>query len=463
MLEIDRQKSAIALGSAFAVLLVLSIVIAFGPIDADADDWWTDDTDVTSITLSSSSLSLLPEDKATLTATLVPSYSTATVQWSANKTGIVSLSSNGNTCTVTAIKAGTVDVKVTAGEQSATCRITVETITVTLDKHSLVMVEGDDEAITVTVTPQKAQNLLKVTSSNSDVATGYSTGISAEGKGTATITYEVRGAKDTCSVEVLGGSISYYKSGTYESLDVELESQNGIEFEGSVTRNGTSASGSIAVTIDGLNNGSLTSSAETYLEKCIGIVASKASWAPMQIYIENDGTEKTTLSADVMEAIAALDKVTLDLTSKSGDVALDSASVKGLSGKSWSFEILSVENTTSINAEQMFKIDMKSAGQNIYSLKGKAVFTLPFNHGLDSESAKIEAYSVTSNDVTAPADASYNTVTGDVEITAGSWYAFVVTTEEAGSNGSTLSYIVLIVIILMAALCLFFCYRFLLM
>ncbi len=467
MLEVDRKKSAIALGLAFVVLLVLSVVLASGPVEVDADSSTTSETDktkVTSITLDYYSLSLLPEDTATLTATLEPSDSTATVQWSVSKSGVVNLSSNGKTCTVTAIKAGTVDVTVVAGEKSATCRITVEAITITVDKHSLLMVEGDYESINVTVTPQKAKNLaIKVTSSDSNTAIGDSYGISAKGKGTATITFELRGVKDTCSVEVLGGSISYYKWQTYESLEIELESQSGIGFEGSVQKDGTNISGNIAVTIGSLSGGNLTSSAETYLVKCIEVVADKASWAPMEIYINNDGTEKTALSADVMTSIASLGEATLDLTSKSGDVILDSASIKGLSGKSWSFEIVDVENTTSFETAQMFRIDMKSANQNIYSLKGKAVFTLPYNQYLDSGSTTIDAYAVTSGNVTEPAQISYNAVTGDVEVTASSWYAFAITTEKGSSNDSTLSYIVLIVIILIAALCLFLCYRFLLM
>ena len=164
---------------------------------------------VTNITLSSESISLVEGDSETLTATVSPSNATnKKVIWTSTDGSIASVD-NGK---VTALKPGKTTIKATSddGGKTATCQVTVNARvynveSVSLDRTSITLTEGDSQTLTATVYPSNATNK-KVSwkSSNTSVATVSNGKVSALKAGTATITVttEDGGKTATCQVKV---------------------------------------------------------------------------------------------------------------------------------------------------------------------------------------------------------------------------------------------------------------------
>ena len=166
---------------------------------------------VTEVMLSPSTLNLDVGGTATLTATVKPDEaSNKSVNWESSAPGVASVDENGE---VTAVSAGDATIKVTTedGEFEATCSVTVNAVdyvpveSVSLDKTSLGLTEGETAQLTATVEPEDASNK-NVTweSSNTNVATVNNGEVTAVSAGTATITVTtVDGGKtDTCTVTV---------------------------------------------------------------------------------------------------------------------------------------------------------------------------------------------------------------------------------------------------------------------
>ena len=79
---------------------------------------------VTSVTLNKTELTLTEGEAETLTATVKPDDATdKTVTWTTSDASIATVDANGK---VTAVKAGTATITAKAGDQSATCMVTVK-------------------------------------------------------------------------------------------------------------------------------------------------------------------------------------------------------------------------------------------------------------------------------------------------------------------------------------------------
>ncbi|MBO4625511.1 MAG: Ig domain-containing protein [Bacteroidales bacterium] len=160
---------------------------------------------VTSITLSKPELVLTEGESETLTATVKPDDATdKTVTWSTSDATVATVE-NGK---VTALKAGSAVITAKAGEQSATCSVTVDAkviavTSITLSKSELVLTEGESETLTATVKPDDATNK-SVTWSTSDatVATVENGKVTALKAGSAVITAKAGEQSTTCSVTV---------------------------------------------------------------------------------------------------------------------------------------------------------------------------------------------------------------------------------------------------------------------
>lgn len=173
----------------------------------------------------------------TITATIVMSDDSApteTVTWTVegNEDGIVTTAvdetdGNGNKITVTAAKAGSVTVKATAGDKSASCAITVTevvqpaVVTVELDAQTLDMKVGDaengsktltatvkvdgkaDGSKTVTWTVTGDEGVVTVTGEDTNAIT-----ITAAQAGTATITATCEEQTATCTITVAAADTS---------------------------------------------------------------------------------------------------------------------------------------------------------------------------------------------------------------------------------------------------------------
>lgn len=162
--------------------------------------------EVSGISLNSVSISLVPGETETLTATVTPSNATnKTVTWSSSNTKVATIS-NGK---VTAVAVGTATITAKSGSKSVTCSVTVynptvEVLSVALNKTSLSMVSGDTESLSATITPANATNkTITWSSSNSAVATVDAKGkITAVAAGTATITAKAENKSAMCYVTV---------------------------------------------------------------------------------------------------------------------------------------------------------------------------------------------------------------------------------------------------------------------
>ena len=130
---------------------------------------------VTGVSLDNKSIAITEGDEITLIATINPQNATnKNVTWSSSNTE-VAVVDNGK---VTALKPGQADITVTTedGGKTATCEVKVSekvypVTSVSLDKTSVEMTEGDEITLTATVNPSNATNKnVTWSSSNTEVA-----------------------------------------------------------------------------------------------------------------------------------------------------------------------------------------------------------------------------------------------------------------------------------------------------
>lgn len=174
---------------------------------------------VTKVELNKTSLTLDVGKSDTLTATITPSNATdQNVTWSSDNQNVATVDANGK---VTAVAKGSTTITATAADGSgekATCSVTVKEAaivpveSVSLDKTSLELTEGETAQLNATVLPETATNRNVTWSSNAPgVATVDSSGkVTAVAPGTATITVTTAdgGKTATCTV-----TVSRYSSG----------------------------------------------------------------------------------------------------------------------------------------------------------------------------------------------------------------------------------------------------------
>lgn len=164
---------------------------------------------VESVSLDKTSYEMTEGDEFTLTATVKPDNATnKNITWSSSNTSVASVS-NGK---VTALKAGTatITVKTEDGGKTATCKVIVNekvypVESVSLDKTSYEMTEGDEFTLTATVKPDNATNKnVTWSSSNTSVAIVSNGTVTAKKAGTTTITVKTEdgGKTATCKVTV---------------------------------------------------------------------------------------------------------------------------------------------------------------------------------------------------------------------------------------------------------------------
>ena len=173
---------------------------------------------VESVSLNKTSLELTVGEDETLVATVWPANATnKTISWTSDNTWIASVDQNGK---VTANWQGTATIKAYAGDKSAACTLTVKQAyvaveSVTLDKTSLELVEGDSAKLYASVAPWDATNkTVTWTSSNPSVGSVDQDGNSTAKKaGTATVTATAENVSTSCTVfvkaAVTGGPESF--------------------------------------------------------------------------------------------------------------------------------------------------------------------------------------------------------------------------------------------------------------
>jgi uncharacterized protein YjdB len=170
--------------------------------------------DVTSVSLSASSLTLMIDEQATLTADLKPDNATIkTVSWSSSKSSIAKVE-NG---IVTALAEGETTITAKAGEKTATCKIkvnpipdvTVEVRSVSLDKSSLALTVGEQSTLIATISPNDATNkTVNWSSSKPAVAKVENGAVTTLAEGETVITASAGGKTATCTVTVKNAVIA---------------------------------------------------------------------------------------------------------------------------------------------------------------------------------------------------------------------------------------------------------------
>ena len=160
----------------------------------------------TAASLDKTELTINKGAAAQLNLSVTPENFTDIVDWKSTDTNIVTVSDNG---VVKAVGVGTATVKVTVGDVSASCKVTVlQPVTgISLNKSSLTMNALGTFQMTASVYPDSA-NDKRITWSSSDptIASVDENGlVTALKKGTATITaaaMDGSGVKSTCKVTV---------------------------------------------------------------------------------------------------------------------------------------------------------------------------------------------------------------------------------------------------------------------
>ena len=162
---------------------------------------------VQSVTMSQPSAEMLVGETVQLYATVVPSNATdKTIRWASSKQSVATVSDKG---LVTAAAEGSATITASAGGKTASCTITVSkgvvaVSSVTLDKTSVQLLEGESVQLTATVLPNDATDkTLSWSSSDSAVASVDNSGkVTAVKKGQATVTVKAGDKSASCTVTV---------------------------------------------------------------------------------------------------------------------------------------------------------------------------------------------------------------------------------------------------------------------
>ena len=185
------------------LLLSLLAILACTP---DAVPGHSADIPVQSVELYVSTLSMIPGDKAELSAKVTPANATdKALVWTSSDKEVAAIGQNGH---VMAIGEGRCTVSVSCGGKSAVCEVTVSlpvvpVTSVTLDKETACLLTGETLQLSATILPENATHKeVTWTSSNTDVAKVEDGLVTALTPGDATITATAGEFSATCAVNV---------------------------------------------------------------------------------------------------------------------------------------------------------------------------------------------------------------------------------------------------------------------
>ena len=339
--------------SFFVVSFVSSLFIACGEKEQEIT--------VQSIALSQPSAELKIGETLNLKATVSPSNATYDgITWTSTRTTIATVSGSG---LVSALAEGNTTITAMAGGKTASCSVTVvkgvvAVSSISLNKDSIELVEGDSETLTATVSPNDATDkTVSWTSSNTGVATVKDGTITAIKEGEATITAKAGEKTASCKVIVAKKvipveSIELNKTelelveGDSETLTATISPEDAtnktVSWSSSNTRVATVKDGTITAVKEG--EVTITAKAGEKTASCKVVVAKKV--IPV---------ESIVLDKDELELIIG-ESVTLVAT-----VRPDDATDKSVFWTSSDETIASVSNSGIVSA--------KAAGEAIVTAK----------------------------------------------------------------------------------------------
>ena len=160
----------------------------------------------TEVRLNKTELKLANGRKTKLVLSVTPSDFTDEVSWKSSDEKVVQVADMGE---ITAWSLGTATIKVTVGDVSASCKVTVTqpVTSISLNVTSLVLEAGDTQKLTATVSPSSAENKeITWSTSNEEIVTVDEQGlVTGHRKGSATVTATAQdgsGVSKRCEVEV---------------------------------------------------------------------------------------------------------------------------------------------------------------------------------------------------------------------------------------------------------------------
>ena len=315
---------------------------------------------VTGITLSQTSVELTEGESTRITATISPSNATnKTVIWSSDNSYVTV--SDG---TITGAKpcTATVTAKSDDGGKTATCQVRVisrviSVSSISLDKTSLTMTEGETQSLTATVTPDNATDKsLSWSSSNNSVATISSDGqVTAVSAGSATITVKTNdgGKTATCTVTVKAKVISV--------TGVSLNTTSLTMTEGDTQTLTATVSPSNATDKSVTWSSSNTSVATV---SSSGVVTAKSPGTATITVRTNDGGKTATCTVTVKAKVIPVTGISLNtssMTMKVGETKALSATVAPSNATDKTVTWIS-SNTSVATVDSNGKVNAKSAG-----------------------------------------------------------------------------------------------------
>ena len=314
---------------------------------------------VAGVSLNQTSVELTEGDEITLTATINPDNATnKKISWTSSDNSVVTVSDGK----LSALKVGNATVTVTTedGGRTATCQVTVlmkvvPVISVSLDKTTVELTEGDETTLTATVNPDNATNK-NVTwkSSDNSVATVVNGKVTALKAGTATITVttEDGGKTDVCEVKVNANVV-----------EPEVVPVTGVSLDKTSVEltEGDETTLTATVNPDNATNKNVTwKSSDNSVATVVNgkVTALKAGTATITVTTEDSGkaatcevkvNAKTVEPEDVPVTSISLDKTSVELT-EGGETTLtatvnpDNATNKNVTWKSSDNSVATVVN-----------------------------------------------------------------------------------------------------------------------
>lgn len=179
--------------------------------------------EVQSIAISQTSVEMEIGETLSLKTTVSPSNATYDfMAWTSTNPNVASVSGDG---LVSALSEGNTTITVMAGGKAASCSVTVvkgivAVSSISLNKSSLEMVEGDTETLTASVSPEDATDkTVTWTSSNENVATVNEGVVLAVSDGETTIT--AKAGDETAECKVVVSSFVVFEDAVFKAYCVE--------------------------------------------------------------------------------------------------------------------------------------------------------------------------------------------------------------------------------------------------
>ncbi|MGN1104526.1 MAG: Ig-like domain-containing protein, partial [Candidatus Coproplasma sp.] len=334
----------------------------------------------TSIAISNAPTVMAVNDTATLTATVSPSNTTVkTLTWSTSDESVATVDANGK---VTALKAGNVTITATSTEDAsvkATCTIEVKAeivkvTSISLNYSTATLKAGDTLQLTVTVTPDNAEDkTVTWSTSDSAIATVSTSGlVTVVGEGKVTITATSNSntsATATCTIEAsyVRYTVTYMDGSTNKGTQSVIEGQTTTAL--AVAKDGYA--------IDGWYTDSALTSRFDFSTPITADITLYASWvvATMEVSYSQGNFESAAIEWEDTSASTATVSYKLASASDEAYVAVDKELIRQIDGDTARVDVVGLQGGKTYN----FKI-VSSRGETVETIKVRAYDRSGFAH-----------------------------------------------------------------------------------